>query len=520
MPLAAAWLLLPAAAEEKPPAAGAPRKPNVVFILADDLGVKDLSVEGSTYYETPHIDRIAKEGMRFTHGYATCQVCSPSRASILTGTYPARHGITDWIGAQTGLAWKRNDRVLPPEYRPHLPHADTTLAEALKAAGYRTFFAGKWHLGDEGSFPEDHGFEINIGGHHRGSPPGGFFAPFKNPKMKDGPRGESLPIRLANDTAQFIRDNRDRPFLAYLSFYSVHGPIQTTEALWNKYRRKAAQDPHDGPRFKIDRTLPVRQVQDCPIYAGMMESMDDAVGIVLGTLDDLGLAGNTVVIFTSDNGGVSSGDAFATCNLPYRGGKGRQWEGGIREPYYIKAPGVAKPGGTSAIPVTGTDFFPTILDLAGLDLLPKQHRDGVSLVPVLKGGGIPDRPLFWHYPHYGNQGGEPSAIIRRGDWKLIFYFEDRRVELYNLIEDPGEQSDLAARHPDRVESMRRELQLWLKNTGAKIPRPDDRFDPEKHKRQEIDIRTKRLPRLEKQHARFLDPGFVPNKTWWDSQPAD
>ncbi len=308
-------------------------KPNILFILADDLGLKDLSIEGSTYYETPNIDRIAKDGMRFTHGYATCQVCSPSRASIMTGKFPARHGITDWIGAATGVGWNRNDKVLPSQYVRHLPHEDTSLAEALKSAGYKTFFAGKWHLGGEGSFPEDHGFEINVGGHHRGSPPGGFFAPFKNPKMKDGPPGESLPIRLANETAAFIKSNKEKPFLAYLSFYSVHGPIQTTPTLWSKYQKKASLKPHNGNRFLIDRTLPVRQVQDCPIYAGMMESMDDAVGIVLKTLADLELAGRTVVIFTSDNGGVSSGDAFSTCNLPYRGGKGRQWEGGIREPF-------------------------------------------------------------------------------------------------------------------------------------------------------------------------------------------
>ena len=468
-------------------------RPNILFILADDLGVKDLSIEGSTYYETPHIDRIAKEGMRFTHGYATCQVCSPSRASIMTGKYPARHGITDWIGASSGLGWKRNNKVLPSEYVRHLPHADTSLAEALKAAGYRTFFAGKWHLGGEGSFPEDHGFDLNVGGHHRGSPPGGFFSPFKNPKMKDGPPGESLPIRLARETSTFIvkqtldRDNplaKPAPFLAYLSFYSVHGPIQTTPTLWKKYRDKAAKAPHQGNRFLIDRTLPVRQVQDCPIYGGMMESMDDAVGIVLETLDDLEIAKNTIVIFTSDNGGVSSGDAFSTCNLPYRGGKGRQWEGGIREPYYIKAPGVTKAGSTSTVPVTGTDFYPTLLELAGLDPMPQQHLDGVSLVPALKGGSLPDRPLFWHYPHYGNQGGEPSSIIRRGDWKLIHYYEDGRDELYNIVKDPGEQTDLAAVETEKTKALRTELDTWLKDTGARLPALDARFDPEKRKSQD------------------------------------
>ena len=484
----------------------------------------DLSVEGSIYYETPNIDRIANEGMRFTHGYATCQVCSPSRASIMTGKYPARHGITDWIGAATGTGWKRNDRVLPSEYVRHLPHEDTSLAEAFKQAGYKTFFAGKWHLGGEGSFPEDHGFDINIGGHHRGSPPGGFFSPFRNPKMKDGPPGQSLPIRLAEETAGFIARHRNddsagppAPFLAYLSFYSVHGPIQTTPELWKKYREKATAKPHVGNRFLIDRTLPVRQVQDCPIYAGMMESMDDAVGIVLQALVKEGIANNTIVVFTSDNGGVSSGDAFSTSNLPYRGGKGRQWEGGIREPYYIKAPGVAMEGSTCATPVTGTDFYPTLLELAGLDPLPKQHVDGVSLVPLLTGEKLPERDLFWHYPHYGNQGGEPSAIIRRGDWKLIHYYEDGRDELYNLAKDTGELKDLAAAEPERVKTLRSALNAWLKETGARIPKADSRFNPEKKKQQAAAIRNQRLPRLEKQHANFLDPNFKPNATWWGSK---
>ena len=308
-------------------------RPNVLFILADDLGRQDLTIEGSKYYETPHIDSIAKSGMRFEYGYSACQVCSPSRASIMTGKVPARHGVTDWIGAKTGTAWNRNDRVLPPGYTHHLVHEDTTLAEAFKAGGYTTFFAGKWHIGGKGSFPEDHGFDINIGGHHAGSPPGGFFAPYTNPKMKSGPDGESLPIRLAAETSKFIESNAFGPFFAFLSFYSVHGPIQTTPDLWKKYRDKAAAaGPAPEERFLIDRTLPVRQVQDCPIYAGMMQSMDTAVGNVLTTLKKLDLAKNTIVVFTSDNGGVTSGDAFSTAALPFRGGKGRQWEGGLRAP--------------------------------------------------------------------------------------------------------------------------------------------------------------------------------------------
>ena len=436
----------------------------------------------------------------------------------MTGKYPARHGITDWIGAASGTKWNRNNKVLPAEYAHEMESKDTTLAEALAAGGYQTFFAGKWHIGSKG--PKEHGFQVNKGGHHRGSPPGGYFAPYKNPKLTDGPAGESLPIRLANETAAFIKTNNDKPFLAYLSFYSVHGPIQTTPKLWNKYRDKAQKNPHRGDRFLVDRTLPVRQVQDCPIYAGMMESMDDAVGIVLKQLDDLGLSDNTVVIFTSDNGGVSSGDAFATSALPLRGGKGRQWEGGILQPYYIKAPGLTKSKSTCATPVTGTDFFPTLLELAGLPALPKQHVDGVSLVPLFKGKTISDRPLFWHYPHYGNQGGEPSAIIHKDGWKLIHYYEDGRDELYQLSKDVGEQNDLAANKPELLQTMRKELDNWLKDTSARIPQQDKRLDAEKRKRQDEATATKRKPSLEKQHARFLDPNFKPNKNWWGAKVTE
>ncbi len=489
-------------------------KPNFVFILCDDLGVMDIGVEGSEFHETPHIDDLAARGMRFTQGYATCQVCSPSRASIMTGKFPARHGITDWIGAATMWNWKRNGKVLPADYNHHLDHDDTTIAESLKAAGYNTFFAGKWHLGTTGSHPNDHGFDINKGGTRSGSPRS-YFSPYRNPELKDGPPGESLPIRLANETGEFIRANRDQPFFAFLSFYSVHGPIQTSETLWKKYRDKAT--PRTGSRFIIDRTLPVRQVQDCPIYGGMMESMDDAVGIVTKTLDELKLSENTVVIFTSDNGGVSSGDAFATSNLPLRGGKGRQWEGGIREPFYVVAPGVAKPGSTSSTPVTGADFYPTMLELAGLPLNKKQHADGQSLVPLLKGQSIANRPLYWHYPHYGNQGGEPSSIIRRDNWKLIHYWEDDRNELYNLQSDPYEKRDVINDNEQLAAEMYDQLIGYLGEVGARIPARDPRYDPQRAQKQAAAIREQRLPSLEKQHANYLSPDFSPNATWWNSK---
>ncbi|MEM7232358.1 MAG: sulfatase [Planctomycetota bacterium] len=503
--------LLPSVARAKPK--------NIVFILADDLGAKDLSNEGSTYYESPHIDRIAALGCKFTRGYATCQVCSPSRASILTGKYPVNVGITTWIGDRYGEAWRkagRHDSHLPPEYEQRLRPSEKTLAEVLRAAGYRTFFAGKWHLGNKGSWPEDHGFDENMGGWRVGGPTGGYFSPYKNPNLKDGPPGESLPLRLGRETAEFITRSKDRPFLAYLSFYSVHGPIQTTQALWKKYRDKAAAAGLAKERFLFDRRLAVRQVQDCPIYGGMVEAMDDAVGLVLKSLEINGLLDDTIICFTSDNGGVSSGDAFSTSNLPFRGGKGRQWEGGIREPFYLYAPGVSKPKSTSSVPVSGIDWYPTLLELAGVKVPKEQLVDGVSLVPLLRGSKITDRALYWHYPHYGNQGGEPSSIIMEGDWKLIFYHEDSHYELYNVTTDVGETKDLMATEKVRGKTMAAKLSSWLKETQAKFPTKDPKFDSAKREARWKNLRTRGKARLERQHASFLDEAYQPNKNWWES----
>ena len=502
------------------PATADEPKTNVLFILADDLGWRDLSNEGSTFYESPNIDRIANEGMKFTQGYATCQVCSPSRASIMTGKYPARLKITEWIGAAMGEGWKRNTKLLPAIYEHNLAHSETTLAEAFREAGYRTFFAGKWHLGKEGSHPEDHGFEINIGGHHRGSPPGGYFSPYNNPKMESGPKGELLPLRLGRETAKFIEAHQDEPFFAYLSFYSVHGPIQSTEALWKKYRDKAARQPQPDHRFLIDRTTPVRQVQDNPLYAGMVESMDDGVGLVLDTLDRLNLTDRTIIVFTSDNGGVSAGDGKATSNLPLRGGKGRQWEGGIREPYYIRWAGGKS--GTCDTPVTGTDFYPTLLDVCGLPAKPDQHLDGRSLLPLLKGEldsaaakSLTERALFWHYPHYSNQGGDPSSIIRQGDWKLISYHEDNSFELYNVKQDIGEQHNVAGEHPEIVGGLKPKLDRWLQETEARMPVVNQNFSADQFAKQKIRIRETDLPNLERQHAELLDPDYKPKQGWWE-----
>lgn len=498
----------------------AQNKPNIVFILADDLGCHDLSCTGSKFYETPNIDQIYHNSMVFTNGYAACSVSSPSRASILTGKFPARHGITDWIGEASGEAWRdlnRHTKLLPPDYFQNLPSEYITLPEALKQAGYKTFFAGKWHLGGKGSWPEDRGFDINIGGWDAGNPKGGYFSPYKNPNLQDGPKGENLETRLANETVKFIKENKNVPFLAYLSFYAVHGPIQTTEGKWKKYRDKAEKMGIAEQGFAMEKRLPIRLHQDNPVYAGLIESMDDAVGLVLAELKKSGLDKNTIVIFTSDNGGVTSGDSYSTSNAPFRGGKGYQWEGGIREPYFISVPWLKNKAKECPVPVSGTDFYPTILELAGLPLRPEQHNDGVSLVPLLKGGKIAERSLIWHYPHYGNQGGDPCSMIRKGDWKLIHYWEDGKDELYNLKEDVGEKKDLAAENPLKAKELRLELDKYLKSVNAKYPVKDPDYNAEAEKEYHNKIINVTWPKLEKGRQEMLSPNFKPNKDWWKSE---
>ncbi|MEQ9440015.1 MAG: sulfatase [Cyclobacteriaceae bacterium] len=497
-------------------------RPNVLFILADDLGYHDLSSTGSPYYETPNIDRIAQEGMQFTQGYAACQVCSPSRASIMCGKFTARHGITDWIGAKTGTDWRdhnRHNELLPAEYAHNLPKEYTTLPEAFQEAGYTTFFAGKWHLGSEGSYPEDHGFDINEGGHERGSPPGGFFSPFENPKLEDHEPGESLTLRLGKETVNFIKAHQDSAFFAYLSFYAVHAPLQATQEKWAKYRQKAAEQGIADHGFDMEKRLPIRIVQDNPVYGGLVENMDDAVGMVLNTLDELGLQDNTIVVFTSDNGGVASGDAFATSNLPLRGGKGYQWEGGIREPYFIKVPWLNTGGKSSDVPVSGVDFYPTLLDLAGLELKPDEHTDGVSLLPLIQGESIAERPLYWHYPHYGNQGGDPSSIIREGDWKLIHYWEDGHRELYNLASDAEEKTNILDQEPEVAKRLGQQLERFLQETNANTPEPDPEYNEQLAQERHEQIVNEMLPRLEQQRKDFLTEGWQPNEDWWGSQVA-
>lgn len=492
---------------------------NVLFILADDYGYNDMSLHGSDFYETPNIDRIALEGTEFTDGYAACQVCSPSRASIMSGKFPARHGITDWIGAKTGEDWRKKNRfnkLLPAEYTHSLNLEYTTLPEAMQEQGYATFFAGKWHIGDKGSWPEDHGFDINKGGWDAGSPSGGYFAPYKNPNLEQGPDGENLSMRLARETVDFMKAHKDEKFFAYLSFYAVHGPVQSSQEKWEKYRKKAIANGVADKGFKMGKFLPYRTTQDQPAYGGLVETMDDAVGVVLRALEELGLDDNTMVVFTSDNGGVSSGDSFSTSNAPLKAGKGSQYEGGIREPYFIKVPWLKGAPKKCDFPVSGTDFYPTILDLIGADLKPNEHNDGVSLKPLLTDGSVAERPLIWHYPHYGNQGGEPSSIIRLGDWKLIHYYEDGREELYNLPLDISEQIDVASQNPVLVAQLSKQLFTYLEEVGAKYPVADPIYDIEKENKHLTKIRTKNMAQLEKQRLKMLEKDYQPNADWWGS----
>lgn len=501
-------------------------KPNVLFIIADDFGAHDMSAFGSDFYETPNLDSLAFQSMIFTNGYASARVCSPSRASIMSGKSPARHGITDWIGAPAGEEWRNRERhtkLLPPDYQRSLPHDYTVLPEALKDEGYTTFFAGKWHLGGEGSYPEDHGFDFNQGGFESGGPyTGGYFSPFSNPKMEDYPdeAGISYSSKLANETSNFIEGSSEEPFFAFLSFYAVHAPIQTSQAKWKKYRDKAERMGIAETGFEMGHFLPVRQVQDNPVYAGLVEQMDDAVGQVLNTLKRLNLEENTIVIFTSDHGGVASGDDYATSNEPLRGGKGMQYEGGLRVPYLIKVPWLNHQGEENDTPVTGTDFYPTILDFVGAGFRPNEHEDGVSLKPLLEGNSIENRLLFWHYPHYGNQGGRPSSIVRNERWKLIRYHADSSEVLYDLHTDIEERMNVHTEQPEIAEQLGNSLTKYLLEAEATFPVTDTMYDQEAEARHLEQIKNELLPRLEQQRLDYLSPDYSPGNNWWGSQPDD
>lgn len=511
------WLLLGCQSLPSPDGDPEEQPPNVLFILADDLGYYDLGATGSNYYETPNLDRLAASSVVFDRAYAGSRVCSPSRASIMLGQFTATHGITDWIGAPAETEWRRNNRYtshLPPQYNRVLPDSALTLAEAFRQNGYRTFFAGKWHLGGGGSMPTDHGFDINVGGNDKGSPAGGYFDPYDNPNLPNRQPGENLSRRLARETKEFIIAQQG-PFFAFLSFYAVHGPIQTTEGDWRYFRNKAVEGGTAESAYTMERRLPIRTEQDNPVYAGLVRQMDDAVGIVLDALDTLGISSNTIVVFTSDNGGVASGDNYSTSNLPLRGGKGYQWEGGVREPLFIRV-GDRVPTQRVAEAVIGADLYPTLTSLAGLRIDPTQVVDGRDLTPLLQSEDWPERDLIWHYPHYGNQGGDPSSIILRGDWKLIHYWEDGHDELYNLGGEAQELTDLANAQPNLVEELRTDLMTFLRDRGAAFPRPDPEYDASLFRQKEVFYRDTLLPRLERQRREMFREDWSPNVDWWGS----
>lgn len=431
--------------------------PNVLVIFADDLGAHDLGVTGSRFHETPNLDRLAREGMRFTQAYSACTVCSPSRAALMTGKYPARLKITDWIAGHDAPKAKLKP---PADWVKQLPLAETTIAERAKAAGYATAHVGKWHLGPEGFWPTEQGFDLNIGGYFRGQPPS-YFAPYGMPTLADGPKGEYLTDREGEEAAKFIAAHRDRRFFLNWWPYSVHTPLQAPADLVEKYRRKAAQ---------------IGGAQTNAVYAAMLERLDTAVGRVLGALEETGVADRTVVIFSSDNGGLVLGPNPPTSNLPLRSGKGSPYEGGVRVPLLVKWPGVTPPGSTSAEPVVTMDLAATV---AGV-FTNAASADGRDLRPVLENPAatLGRESICWHYPHYHPGGATPYAAIRAGEWKLIQYYEDGRHELFNLVADPGEQQDLAAAQPERVMELAKKLFDWQGKVGAQWPMYNSAHEPQ------------------------------------------
>ena len=453
-------------------------RPNFLFFLVDDLGWADVGCNGSPFHETPHIDALAASGTRFTYGYAAASIWSPTRASIMTGRHPVRVDITDWIPGMTATG-----KFQKVEDRDELALEEVTIAELLKENGYATFFAGKWHLGGEGFYPEDQGFDINIGGHDRGSPPGGYYAPWKNPRMDAGEPGEYLTERLTEESIRFIDDRKEQesPFFLYLSYYNVHTPIQAYRKRIDHYLEKAGALEGDTPIIE-ELEARSRGRQDNAELASMVAAVDDSVGAILAHLEETGLADNTVVFFFSDNGGLCTRPSNSNrkhvqrvgpgCNLPLRSGKGWLYEGGIREATIIRAPGIGDPGSTCEIPVVSTDFFPTILELAGLPPAPDLHSDGISLVDFLRDpkSAPPQRSLYWHYPHYHGSGWKPGGAIRKGHYKLIEFWEYDKVELYDLSIDLGEQNDLSKAKPAVVRELQDDLANWRKEIGAVMPK--------------------------------------------------
>ena len=440
------------------------KKPNVIFILVDDLGWNDLGYTGSTFYESPNIDKLSKDSFEFKTAYAASSVCSPTRASIMTGKHPARVNITDWI---PGLDPK-NRPLLGPQDLHQLPLNETTIAEKLKKSGYKTFYAGKWHLGSEGYYPEENGFDINIGGFEKGSPMGGYYSPYKNPKLSDGPEGEYLTDRLTNESISFIENhNKNQPFVLFLSFYNVHTPIQPNLKHVNYFKEKLDSMDDNKVRVREEGEAISLLNQVNHNYASMVYAMDENVGRLINSLKENNLYNDALIIFTSDNGGLSTlGRVAPTSVFPLRAGKGWLYEGGIRIPQLIKTPGNSKNVKIEDVTVS-YDLFPTILDYAGLKS--ETEIDGKSLMPILKGESKIDREdVFWHFPHYHGSLWKPGSAIRHGDWKLVQHFESNTVELYDLKSDIGEMNDLSSNFPEKTQDLLNRLNNLREETNANI----------------------------------------------------
>ena len=436
---------------------------NVIFLLADDLGWNGLSCYGSDLHRTPNLDALAADGMKFTDAYSACTVCSPTRAAVMTGKYPARLRVTDWIPGQN----RPFEKLRIPDWTKRLVHSETTIAEALARAGYATAHIGKWHLGGSGFLPEDQGFEINIGGVAAGSPSGGYFLPnrLNLPQAKEG---EYLTDHLTDRAVNLIHNWKDRPFFIYFPYYTVHTPIQAKDDLTSDY---AARVNPDG-------------IHTNPKYAAMHHSLDESAGRILEALKDTDLLDRTVIFFTSDNGGLSHKflkPTDITRNTPLRRGKGSAYEGGVRVPLIARWPGVTRPGTICDQPVISTDYFPTILDITDVRIDPKNdaHVDGVSVTPALRDSdaSLQRDAIYWHYPHYHAGGDSPYGAIRAGDWKLIEFYEDSSIELYNLKDDMGESRNLAESERDRALKLRGQLEEWRRSVSAQMPSRNPDYDP-------------------------------------------
>jgi arylsulfatase A-like enzyme len=441
--------------------AAMPTTPHIVFILADDLGWRDLSCYGSPFCETPHIDRLAREGLRFTQAYTAGAVCSPTRSSIMTGKYPVRTGVTDYI---PGLK-KPNEKLLTVPTKTELALEEITIGEALQQRGYQTFYAGKWHLGGKGFEPPQQGFDTYV----------------SDAELGNHARDWQVSERMVDAAIKFLDERpREKPFFMYLGFHEPHTPILRYPRHIERFERKASKLPPAPPNIP-EHDGQTRARQDDPVYGSEVAGLDEQVGRLLAKLDATGLAANTIVIFFSDNGGLAVKDTPGpTNNDPLRAGKGWLYEGGIRVPLIVRVPGVTKADSVCDVPVISTDLFPTLLELTGAPLMPQQHVDGVSIVSLLRGGASLDRQtLYWHYPHYHGSTWAPGAAIREGDWKLIELTHYGAVELYNLADDLSERRDLSKVHPERTQVLLTKLHAWQKATGAYIPQPNPAAPPKR-----------------------------------------